>query len=77
LVTRVEAIDVSTLVRVTDAPGMTPPEESVTVPTTVPIEDCASAIPAPESESSTTNNRRRLVIQPFLLERPDCTMLYR
>jgi hypothetical protein len=56
---------------------MTPPDESVTVPLTVPIDDCANALPAPASES-TTINTSRFIIRPFLLvhrERPDSSML--
>ena len=41
---------------------MTPPDESVTVPTTVPIEDCANVFATPITESSTTNNAQRLVM---------------
>jgi hypothetical protein len=68
LLTRVAAMLVSRLVSVTEEPGITPPDESVTVPTTVPIEDCVNAFPAPANDSNTTNNPRRLVMTPALLE---------
>jgi hypothetical protein len=68
LLTRVEAMPVSRLLNVTFAPGITPPDESVTVPTTVPIEDCAKVDAPPINENTTTNHTRRLVMTPVLLE---------
>jgi hypothetical protein len=61
LVVRVTDTAVAVLVRVTVAPGTTPPDESRTVPTTDAVSNCADALAAKTLNSNATNNARRTV----------------
>ena len=69
---------VSRLVSVTLAPGITPPDESVTVPTTVPIDDCANVLPTPIEREQQDEQRKTSGHDTVLLEsRTDSNILYR
>jgi hypothetical protein len=56
---RVTDTAVAVLVRVTVAPGTTPPEESRTVPTTEAVSNCAEARAAKTLNRSAMKNVRR------------------